>query len=183
MIHFDNPEKLRNTQKIAIIGCAGSGKTYLTCKLAEKLHLPVYHLDQYHWKENWQRVDEQVFTDTHRALCEQDRWIIEGIYFRHLPERIEHCDAVIFLDMPRSVCLWHVIKRSIFNHGQVMQGNPHGCEQNIFSLKFVEFLSWIWNFNKKHRATILQTLQACQDRKQVYVISSIAQMNNFIERL
>ena len=41
-------------KKIAIIGCAGSGKTTLAF-LLQKLNLPIYHLDQYYWKPNWER--------------------------------------------------------------------------------------------------------------------------------
>ena len=43
--------------KIAIIGNAGSGKSTLGFELHKKLDLPLYHLDQYYWKPNWQRVD------------------------------------------------------------------------------------------------------------------------------
>ena len=49
--------KLLQAKKIAVIGCPGSGKTYLTFKLYEKLQLPIIHLDQYAWKPGWERVD------------------------------------------------------------------------------------------------------------------------------
>jgi len=65
-------------RKIAIIGCAGSGKTTLGFQLQKKLNLPVYHLDQYYWQPNWERVEFEVFSNAHAGLCEQDEWIIEG---------------------------------------------------------------------------------------------------------
>lgn len=170
-------------KKIAVIGSAGSGKTFLTFKLQEKLHLPVYHLDLYHWKANWQRVDEEVFTKIHHDLCMQDAWIIEGIYFRHAYERFEHADVIIFLDMPRSSCLWNVIKRSIASQGKVIKSNPEGCEQNVFSWKFVELLQWIWNFNNKHRSAIIETLHEFNKTKQIYIFKSFAEVNDFIDGL
>lgn len=65
-------------KKIAIIGCAGSGKTTLAFKLKKKLNLPLYHLDQYYWKPGWGRCDFEIFRKTYDLLCEQDAWIIEG---------------------------------------------------------------------------------------------------------
>lgn len=175
--------KLHDAKKIAVIGCAGSGKTFLTLKLQEKLQLPVFHLDQYHWKPNWQRVDEEIFTKAHHDLCVQKLWIIEGIYFRHASERFEHADAIIFLDMPRYVCLWNVIKRSLFNSSKVIEGNPQGCQLNLLNWKFLEFLQWIWNFKSKHRQVILDTLRKIEGEKSVYIITSRTEMNDFLKLL
>lgn len=171
------------SQKIAIIGCAGSGKTYLTFKLAEKLHLPIYHLDQYAWKPNWERVDFEELKKIHHELCKKDAWIMEGIYFKLLYERVQAADVVIFLDIPRSVCLWNVIKRSLLNSGKVIEGNLQGCAQNIFSFKFLEFLQWIWSFDRKHRPDILDILQDFKQSKQIYVIKSRQEMNKLKEQL
>jgi adenylate kinase family enzyme len=175
--------RLKNmkNKKIAVIGCSGSGKTYLTLKLAKKLQLPIYHLDQYAWKPNWQRVDIEALKKIHHELCKKDAWIMEGIYFRLLHERVQAADIIIFLDMSRSVCLWNVIKRSWFNSAKVIEGNPQACVQNIFSFKFLEFLQWIWNFDLKHRSDILHTLQEFEQSKQVYVIQSRQEMNALIE--
>ena len=167
-------------KKIAIIGCAGSGKTYLTLKLAQKVDLPIIHLDQYAWKPNWERIDFEELKKMHHELCKKDAWIMEGIYFKLLRERVEHADVVIFLDMPRSVCLWNVIKRSIFNSGKIIEGNPQGCIQNIFSFKFLEFLQWIWNFKHKHRQDVLNVLEECKNSKQMYVIKSREELNELI---
>lgn len=150
-INFDNIYKLKNAKKIAVIGCSGSGKTYVSFKLAAKLGLPIYHLDQYAWKPNWEKVDFEELSRVHKYVCQKDSWIIEGIYFKLLQERIEAADAIIFLNMPRYVCIYNVIKRAIINYGTIIPGNPEGCQQKIFSFKFIEFLQWIWNFNDKHQ--------------------------------
>jgi adenylate kinase family enzyme len=62
---------MNGLKKIAIIGCAGSGKTTLAFQLHNKLHLPLHHLDQYYWKPNWQRLTLEEFNVIHEALCEQ----------------------------------------------------------------------------------------------------------------
>ena len=39
--------------KIAVLGYAGSGKTYLSDCLSEKKNIPVLHLDDIKWDKEW----------------------------------------------------------------------------------------------------------------------------------
>lgn len=143
------------------------------------MQLPLYHLDRYYWKPSWVREDFQVFKTIHDELCERDAWIIEGIYFKLLEKRIEHADMIIFLDIPRYRCMWNVIKRAIRYHGKEIPGNPIGCKQELFSLKFVEFLRWIWNFNTKHRKEVFNLLNKASDKK-IYIFKSYAEIEKFL---
>lgn len=40
-------------QRVMIVGGPGSGKSTLTRSVGAKLKLPVFHMDQIHWQENW----------------------------------------------------------------------------------------------------------------------------------
>ena len=175
--------QLRNVQKIAIIGCAGSGKTWLTLKLQEKLHLPIHHLDQYYWLPGWQPISEDKFIKIHHDLCLQQQWIIEGIYSRYMPERFEHADLIIFLDIPRYQCLWNVLWRAVQFHGKLIPGVPVGCEQNIWDYKFIEFLQWIWNFPYRSKPKIEMMLNDFIKNKPVIVLRSRAEINGLIDQL
>ncbi|MGZ6250988.1 MAG: AAA family ATPase [Candidatus Chromulinivorax sp.] len=180
---FHDLERFRLAQKIAVIGCAGSGKTYLSKQLANKLDLPIVHLDQYHWQPGWQRVAEEDFSRKHTQLCQEQAWIMDGIYFRHFHERIQATQAIIFLDMPRRVCLWNVIKRAVLYHGKVQDSDPIGCKQQVFSFKFLEFLGWIWNFHRTTRPLIISELENSKKSKLVFVFTSQEEMNAFLEQL
>lgn len=182
-INCDNIQKLQDVKKIAVIGCSGSGKTYVSFKLAAKLKLPIYHLDQYAWKPGWEKVDFEELSRVHHDLCQKDSWIIEGIYFKLLHERIEAADAIIFLNMPRYICIYNVIKRAIINHGMITPGNPEGCHQKIFSFKFIEFLQWIWLFNDKHQQKIFDALNLVQNSKHIYILKSMQEVNDFILKI
>src|SRR5689334_6552300 len=102
--------------RIAIIGCAGAGKTTLALQLQKQLQIPLYHLDQYYWKPGWQRPEWHEFSMAHDALCDQESWIIDGIYTSALPYRFERATHIIFLDVPRYKCLWRIFKRLILNY-------------------------------------------------------------------
>lgn len=163
-------------KKIAIIGCAGSGKTTLAFQLHKKLNLPLYHLDQYYWKPQWQRSEFEEFSKVHAELCDQEAWIMEGSYYRLLYQRACHADAIIFLDMPRYVCMWHVIKRAVINWGTIIPGSPQQCKQELLSLNFLKFLYWVWTFNGRYRAGIMQELEKLKNKKQIYILKSFKEL-------
>lgn len=168
-------------KKIAIIGCAGSGKTTLSLYLQEQLNLPLYHLDQYYWKPGWERSEFEEFNTKHAELCEQKEWIIEGSYYRLFYYRACFADIIIFLDVPRFKCLWYVIKRSMLNWGKIIPGNPKECKQELFSFKFLEFLYWIWTFNKRYRSAIMRELNELKDEKQIYILTSLKEKTEVLK--
>ncbi len=169
--------------KIAIIGNAGSGKSTLAIKLHEKLGLPLYHVDQYQWAPGWQRVDHAIVEKKHNELCDQNAWIIDGLGVKFFKHRIEKADVVIFLDVPTSTCLWRVVKRSFLNWGKVVPGTPEGCEQRVLSMRFVEFLQWVYNFNTKYRQQIVSMLDDVKDQKKVYVIKNQQELDGLLRLL
>jgi len=172
-------------KKIVVYGNSGSGKTTLAFILHKKLNIPLYHLDQYHWKPNWERASDEQFFAMHTALCNERAWIMEGVYTRILHERIAHADVVIFLDMPRYLCMWRVLKRALFNTGKQLPGDPVGCKQNVLSYKFLEFFTWVWNFNKRNRPVALELLQVPEviNKKCVYILRSPQEIKALIAQL
>ena len=99
-------------ERILIIGCGGAGKSTLARQLGEKLNLPVVHLDKLFWKSGWvestkAEIDEKIFWEMQKKC-----WIIDGNYTRTLPQRLKHCDTVIYLDFSRVACLLGVAKRN-----------------------------------------------------------------------
>ncbi len=46
----------QSVKKILIIGCSGSEKSTLAEKMNKLTGLPVIHLDNIYWEENWKRV-------------------------------------------------------------------------------------------------------------------------------
>ena len=41
-------------KRIMVVGCPGSGKSTMAIRIAQKLDLPVVHLDQIHYAPGWQ---------------------------------------------------------------------------------------------------------------------------------
>lgn len=131
-------------ERVMIIGCGGAGKSTLARQLGEVTGLPVVHLDKLFWKSGWVESSKAEIDEKIRQAAACPRWIMDGNYNRTLEQRLERADTVIYLDFPRMVCLWGVFKRLLTNLGKVRPDMPEGCPEKVD----LEFLRWIWNFNK-----------------------------------
>ena len=146
-------------ERIIIIGCGGAGKSTLARKLGEVLDLPVVHLDKLFWKPNWVEKSNEEFDALLAQELAKDRWIMDGNFNRTMPERIKRCDTIIYLDFSRFACLTGVLKRIITTYGTVRPDMGEGCPERID----LEFLKWVWNFNKNKRESYYKLLNEAEN--------------------
>jgi adenylate kinase family enzyme len=77
--------------------------------------LPLIHLDRLYWKPNWvETTDKSEWKRTIENALRHDAWILDGNYSGTLEMRLEKCDTVIFLDLPRLLCVYRILKESRF---------------------------------------------------------------------
>lgn len=161
-----------------IIGCGGAGKSTLARQLGEKTGLPVVHLDKLFWKPGWVESTKAEIDEIIRREMEKPRWIMDGNYNRTMPRRLERCDTVIYLDFSTFACLMGVLKRITTTYGTVRPDMGEGCPERID----LEFLKWVWNFNKTKRQRYYNMLQEL-DGKQVFILKNRRQVRRFLNDL
>ena len=142
-------------KRILLIGCPGSGKSTLAKKLGKKTGLPVIHLDTIYWLPHWERRPTEEFESILKEELEKETWIIDGNYNRTLDLRISYCDLIIYLDIPRRVCLWSVIKRRIQYANKTREDMQKECNEVID----YSFISYVYRFNKTHRKRYYELLE------------------------
>lgn len=142
-------------KRILLIGCPGSGKSTLAKKLGQKTGLPVIHLDTIYWLPHWERRPTEEFESILKEELEKETWIIDGNYNRTLDLRISYCDLIIYLDIPRRVCLWSVIKRRIQYANKTREDMQKECNEVID----YSFISYVYRFNKTHRKRYYDLLE------------------------
>jgi len=98
-------------KRIAVVGSSGAGKSTLASQLAQRLNLPLYHLDAFYWKPGWTETPKQEWEAVHAELIARAAWVIDGNYGGTMDGRLAAADAIIFMNYPRMLCLWRPISR------------------------------------------------------------------------
>ena len=99
--------------KIAILGYAGSGKTYLADYISAKKNTPVLHLDEIKWDKEWKPIDDAAVLPQVSDFMTNNDWIIDGFYdYLYYSERLESADLIILLLLPRLTCFFRTLRRT-----------------------------------------------------------------------
>ncbi|WP_152391876.1 DNA topology modulation protein [Paenibacillus guangzhouensis] len=165
--------------RILIIGSPGSGKSTFSQVVGDILSLPVIHLDRYYWKPNWVSTPKEEWEQFLMDIAGQDQWIIDGNYNGTLDLRLRYADTVIFLDMPRLLCIYRILKRRIQYHGKTRPDLNEACPERLDG----SFFRWVWNYNKHTRQQVLQRLEQLDPNKRVFVLKSRREVSAFIDQL
>ena len=84
--------------KIHIIGCSGSGKTYLAGALSEKYNIPHFDLDDIQWDNNADgygvKMPVEKRTELLNNILDNENWIIEGVYYAWVGKCFEDADKI-----------------------------------------------------------------------------------------
>lgn len=163
-------------QRVIVIGSGGAGKSSFAARLAERTGLPLVHLDALYWKPGWVATAPDEWDETVRRLVAGERWIIDGNYSRTMEMRVAACDTVIFLDVPRAVCLWRVVRRRLRFHGRARPDLTEGCPERLTW----EFIRWIWSYPAGQRMKVLRRLSALRPDQRAVVLRSAAEVEDFL---
>ncbi len=123
--------------RIAIMGCGGSGKSHLARELGTRLGITPVHLDARYYDQDWKPLDQEAFAALQRDLVAAPRWIIDGNYASTLPIRLQAADTVIFLDLPGWACLLGILQRQARHGGGQHQANG---EYNRITWNFARYI-------------------------------------------
>ena len=165
-------------ERIILVGCGGAGKSTLARAMGERTGIPVVHLDQIFWRENWQSIPREEFDQLLQVELEKPRWIIDGDYGRTLPLRLKYCDTAIFLDYPRWQCVLGVLKRILTSHGRTRPDMAQGCKERFDW----EFLTWVWNWRKNKRQGILDAFAQAEGVR-IIILKSRREGRKFLKNL
>ena len=170
-------EVIKKSSKICLFGCPGSGKSTLGKNLSKMLGIEVTHLDNIYWKPNWVSISREEFDQKLNELLTCEKYIIEGNYNRTLDLRLSECDLAIYLDFNSFTCLFSVIKRFFQYRNKTREDITIGCEEALDK----EFISYVWNFNKKFRKKYYNKLENIS--KPYIVLRSRKQVKRFLKEL
>lgn len=161
-------------KKIYIIGPVGSGKTYFSERLAEKLNIKKYELDKVSWDDdngNVKRSPEEV-KKLFDKILKNKSWIIEDIGRDKFRQGREEADVIYYLKLSKIKSYYRVTKRWIKQR--------LGLERYNYPPNFVQFLyyySTVRSFYKKEKA-LLKSLEEYKDK---VVFLNKREINNILK--
>ncbi|MEO8073409.1 MAG: DNA topology modulation protein [Acidobacteriota bacterium] len=162
-------------RKILVIGSGGAGKSTFARRLGEKTGLEVVHLDKLYWKPNWTETPKDEWRKIVGEIIKGDEWIMDGNFGGTIDLRLAACDTVITLDLPRTVCVYRVLKRRLKYRSTNRPDMSEGCHEKID----FEFLQWIWNYSKNNKPQITEKLKRFGNEKTIIRLKSKREVENF----
>ena len=168
-------------KRITVIGPSGSGKSTLSRQLGEKLGLDVIHLDRHYWHPGWIGTPFSDWRSMVEAFVSQERWIIDGNYRSTLDVRMSASDTVVFLDLPRWVCVWRAMKRRLEYRHKPRPDMARGCKERILDPNFPAFLRGIWDYPNRARPDVLSRLSKLDDKTQVVWLRKTHEVKAFLQ--
>ncbi len=164
-------------KKTVIVGCGGSGKSYLAARLGEITGIEVVHLDRLYWLPGWVTRSKEEFDGMLEKVYEKDSYIMDGNFMRTMERRVGEADTVIWLDFPTLACIRGVISRVISYRGNVRPDMGDGCPERFDP----SFMKWIVDFRKTTRPKIINIVDRARKRGlSVTVLRSRCEVNSFI---
>ncbi|HJR06304.1 MAG TPA: DNA topology modulation protein [Pyrinomonadaceae bacterium] len=163
-------------RKVLVIGSGGAGKSTFARRLGKLLSIEVIHLDTLYWNAGWVETPKAAWAATVAELVGRDSWIMDGNYSGTFDIRLKACDAVVFLDMPRLVCLWRVLKRLMIYRNRSRPDMAEGCDEKLNW----EFILWVWNYPKRTRPKITAWMRENSGSKKVIWLRSPAEVERYL---
>jgi adenylate kinase family enzyme len=162
--------------RVLIIGSGGAGKSTLARRLGEATGIEVVHLDRLHWQSGWVEPPKAEWHKTVEKAIAKERWIMDGNYGGTMEMRLAACDTVIFLDFPRAVCLYRVLKRRLTYRNTNRPDMAEGCHEKID----LDFLNWVWTFPTRAKSGIEERLKRFEREKTIIRLGSKREVEDFL---
>lgn len=160
-----------------LIGSGGSGKSTLAREMGETLGIEVFHLDKLFWKRGWTETPRDEWVRVQSELVQKKQWIIDGNFGGTIDIRLQAADTVIFIDMPRIICMYRVLKRQIQYYNRTRPDMGEECNEKVD----LAFLKWIWHYPKRNRPRVLAVLQSISSEKSVVHLRTRRDVRTFLE--
>ncbi len=169
-------------EKIVVIGSSGAGKSTFARALGKTLDIEVLHLDRYFWKLGWKEHSREDRVGIQQKLIKgKKRWIMEGSYISSSDARLDAADTIIFLDMPRLLCLRQAIKRHMTAYRTYVRPDiPEVCTDRLSLLCMLKILLFPYQGRTLLLRKINQREKSQREPKEVYTLRSHREIEDFL---
>lgn len=166
--------------RILVMGCSGGGKSTLSLEIAARFGFPYISIDRdVLWLPGWVERGREEQRAIIVAKVQGERWIMDGTNPSTFDARLPRTDLVIWVRMPRLLCIWGVVSRWIKWIGRTRPEMAPGCIEKVDW----EFLRFIWTFEEKFTPRVLAGLAEHGPEVPVLQLKSRGEMRQLLDLL
>ena len=171
---------VRRAKRILVVGCSGGGKSTLSLQIAARFGLAYVSIDRdVLWLPGWKQRDRAEQRAIILSKVEGERWIMDGTNPSTFDIRLPRTDFVIWVRMPRLLCIWGAVSRWIKWIGRTRPEMAPGCREKVDW----EFLRFIWTFEEKFTPRVVTGLVEHGPDVPVFQLTSRRQMRELLDLL
>ncbi len=172
---------LRQSERIMVIGCSGGGKSTLSRKLSRKLDLPYFSMDkEFFWLPGWVKRPKGEERHLIGNVVAGERWLMDGTGPSTFDIRVPRTELVVWVRMPRWLCLWGICKRAFLHLGRTRPDMAPGCLERVPDR---ELLTYIWMFEKRFAPLVIAALDKHGPNVPVFQLKSRREVNHLLDLL
>jgi len=164
-------------ERVAIVGCGGSGKSYVARELGRLLNLPVTHMDAIYFDNQWNPLPMERFEAVQRELVVAPRWVIDGNYNSTVQVRLEAADTVVFMDLATHVCLWGILSR------QLRHGSGQNDQNGVYNRITCDVLRYVLGYRRRMRPRVLAKIDQHASGARVIALTNRRQTRRFLRKV
>lgn len=128
-----------NSNKIAIIGISGTGKTTVARILSNILEIPIIHYDKFVREKNRTEVNEKIVEEKLEHAMKQKKRIMEWYIHPAAKSRLEKADKILYLDYSWYNAMLGGIKRRRQHRGSTKAEMAEGCIEKL-DIKYLKVM-------------------------------------------
>jgi adenylate kinase family enzyme len=137
-------------RRVLVAGTSGSGKTTLARRIAARLNVPHVEIDGLFHGPGW--TPDPDFVSEVGRFSAGPAWVTEWQYTSVRPLLAERADLLVWLDHPRRLVLWQVVRRTLrrrLRREQLWNGNVEPPLWTVLTARD-HIIRWSW---RTHRQT------------------------------
>jgi adenylate kinase family enzyme len=172
---------LQQSERIMVIGCSGGGKSTLSRKISQRLDLPYFSMDkEFFWLPGWIKRSKDEERRLIAEVVAGGRWLMDGTGPSTFDLRVPRTQLVVWVRMPRWLCLWGICKRAFFHFGKTRPDMAPGCLERVPDR---EFLTYIWTFEERFAPLVVAGLDKHGPEVPVFQLKSRRDVNRLLDLL
>lgn len=165
--------------KIRIIGCSGSGKTFLAKKICKKLKIERVDLDDVFWDNDsvfyGTKRDETEKINLLNEIVGKNSWVIEGVYYKWCLNTFDNSDIILLLEPKLWLCRLRIKIRFLKRKFKLEKSK----KETLKSVK--ELLDYTKRFYAEKLIKIKEILSGYENK--VVVLKTKSQIKSFLNNL